>query len=118
MIYLIQILKLLSNHQKNQFLELFSDLDYEINELGYKGEESQLVNDMLFNHFGFTIDDEQQLRMITKVILKPDLLKSAINVSKGVLWKNNPRKKLEDHQLKTQRREKQSAYRKKFMTGT
>lgn len=79
MIYLMQILKMLNKTQRQQFLALFSDLDYELDELGWRGNETDLVNDMLFNHFGLSMEDENQLKMLTDVILKPESLKSAVN---------------------------------------
>ena len=69
MIYLIQLLKMLDRKQRQHFLALFSDLDYELDELGWRGNETDLVNDMLFNHFGLSIEDKTQLKMFTDVIL-------------------------------------------------
>lgn len=79
MIYLMQILKMLNKKQRQQFLALFSDLDYELDELGWRGNETDLINDMLFNHFGLSIEDEGQLKRLTEVILKPESLKAAVN---------------------------------------
>lgn len=76
---LMQILKMLNKTQRRQFLALFSDLDYELDELGWRGNETDLVNDMLFNHFGFSIEDKGQLQRLTEVILKPESLKAAVN---------------------------------------
>jgi len=80
MIYLMQILKMLDKAQRKQFVALFSDLDYELDELGWRGDETTLVNDMLFNHFGMTIEDSGQLKMLTDSILKKGSLQSAYNV--------------------------------------
>ena len=66
---LIKLIISLSNKQRHEFLSLFADLDFELNELGWKGDETTLVNDMLFNHFGFSIQDEDQLKNITDAIL-------------------------------------------------
>ena len=60
---------MLDRKQRQQFLALFSDLDYELDELGWRGNETDLVNDMLFNHFGITLEDEKQLQMMTEVIM-------------------------------------------------
>lgn len=79
MMVLMQLLKMLNKTQRKQFLQLFSDLDYELDELGWRGNETDLVNDMLFNHFGLSIEDESQLKRLTEVILKPESLKSAVN---------------------------------------
>jgi hypothetical protein len=78
MIYLLQILKRLNKQQRQQFLAMFSDLDYELDELGWRGNETDLVNDMLFNHFGMELEDKNQLQMLTDAILKPNVLKSAV----------------------------------------
>ena len=78
MIYLLQILKRLNKQQRQQFLAMFSDLDYELDELGWRGNETDLVNDMLFNHFGMELEDKDQLQMLTDAILKPNVLKSAM----------------------------------------
>ncbi len=77
MIYLLQILKMLNKKQQKEFVALFSDLDYELNDLGWKGDETTLINDMLFNHFGLSIEDDFQLQMLTDCILKPNMLKVA-----------------------------------------
>jgi hypothetical protein len=69
MIYLMQLLKMLDRKQRQEFLALFSDLDYELDELGWRGNETDLVNDMLFNHFGLSMEDETQLKMLTDVIM-------------------------------------------------
>ena len=69
MIYLIQLLKMLDRKQRQHFLALFSDLDYELDELGWRGNETDLVNGMLFNHFGLSMEDETQLKMLTEIIL-------------------------------------------------
>lgn len=78
MIYLLQILRRLNKQQRQQFLAMFSDLDYELDELGWRGNETDLVNDMLFNHFGMELEDKNQLQMLTDAILKPNVLKSAM----------------------------------------
>ena len=80
MIYLLQILKRLNKQQRQQFLALFSDLDYELDELGWRGNETDLVNDMLFNHFGMTIEDSKQLEILTEAILKKDNLQFTYNL--------------------------------------
>ena len=66
---LIKLIISLSNKQRHEFLSLFADLEFELNELGWRGDETTLVNDMLFNHFGFSIEDEDQLKNITDAIL-------------------------------------------------
>jgi hypothetical protein len=72
MLYLLQIYKMVTD--KNLFINLFSDLDYELDELGYKDAPEELINEMLSNHFGITIDDERQLKILTNTIInKKDL---------------------------------------------
>ena len=80
MIYLLSILKHLNPAQRKDFMSLFSDLDYELNELGWKGNETDLINDMLFNHFGLSIDDETQLKRLTDSVLKEGNLQAAMAV--------------------------------------
>ena len=70
MIYLLQILKGLDNASRQQFIVLFNDLSYEIEEMGYKGHETELVYDMLINHYGIFMECENQLKRLTDVILK------------------------------------------------
>lgn len=80
MMILIQLLARLKPSQRKEFEALFSDLDYELDELGWRGNETDLVNDMLFNHFGMTLEDPNQLKMLTDSILKPDNIKAALTV--------------------------------------
>jgi hypothetical protein len=80
MIYLLQILKRLNKKQRQYFVAMFSDLDYELDELGWRGDETTLVNDMLFNHFGLEVEDSNQLQMLTDSILKKGNLESALAV--------------------------------------
>lgn len=74
MMFLIQIYNMLDNSDKKLFIDLFSDLDYELNEMGWKDDPETLINDMLFNHFSidFDIMDKvaaNQLKMVTNAIL-------------------------------------------------
>ena len=57
MMYLIQLLAQLKPAERKEFEALFSDLDYELHDMGWAGNETDLVNDMLFNHFGMTLED-------------------------------------------------------------
>lgn len=68
---------MLNKTQREQFLALFSDLDYELNDMGWLGDETTLINDMLVNHFNISIDDSKQLKMLTESILKEGNLKAA-----------------------------------------
>lgn len=69
MIYLIQFLKMLSKDERKVFVPLFTDFNETVKECQYEGSESELVNEMLKNHLGYTFEDKNQLDMITKVIL-------------------------------------------------
>lgn len=72
MIYLLQIYKMIA--KKDLFIAIFSDLDYELNEMGWSDDPTSLMNDLLFTHFGLTIEDEYQLNQFTNTILnKKDL---------------------------------------------
>jgi hypothetical protein len=81
MLLLLQLLKTLTTKQRALFFELFSDLNYEINDLGYKGHESDLINDMLFNHLLISLEDNMQLQRITECILD----KRRFNLVKNLL---------------------------------
>lgn len=80
MIILMQLLKMLNKTQRKEFVALFSDLEYELDELGYRGSETDLVNDMLFNHFGLSLEDEGQLQRLTDAILKKGSLQAAASM--------------------------------------
>ncbi len=80
MIYLIQLLKALSKEDIELFKSLFSDISFEIEELGYQGNESELINDMLDSHFGLSLEDQAQLDSLTKIILDKSKFNSAINL--------------------------------------
>lgn len=69
MLYLLQLVKMLNIRKRHYFYNLFADLSYEQNELGWAGNETELVQTMLLNHFGFDIADERQLKIITETIL-------------------------------------------------
>lgn len=78
MLALLQIMKMLNKRQRQDFVALFSDLDYELDEMGWRGNETDLINDMLFNHFGMSIDDDFQLKRLTDSILKKGNLELAL----------------------------------------
>jgi hypothetical protein len=62
------------------FFILFKNLNETAEELGYTGVESELVNDMLFNHFLITIVDSNQLESLTATILDARKFNSIKNV--------------------------------------
>lgn len=70
MLYLIQIIKMLTKDQRQHLVALFDDLSYEIDEMGYRGNESDLIDDMLMNHFGLEMESDRQLQLLTQCILK------------------------------------------------
>ena len=70
MIYLLQLYRLLDIEQQKMFISLFDDLNYEIDELGYKGSETDLISEMLENHLGVTFECDKQVRRLTDCILK------------------------------------------------
>lgn len=70
MLFITQLLNLLTVEQIELFINLFDDLSFEIDEMGYKGMEGELINDMLFNHLGFTFEDGRQLEKVAQYILK------------------------------------------------
>jgi hypothetical protein len=69
---------MLNNTQRKLFINLFSDLDYELNEMGWSIDPSGLVGDMLFNHLGIEILDADQLEKITQAIINKQKFQSAI----------------------------------------
>lgn len=73
MIFLIQIIKLLkTDNDRIAFIELFNDLSYEIDELGYNhlDDQMELVKDLLENHFYIILEDDKQLKSLTSSIIK------------------------------------------------
>jgi spore coat polysaccharide biosynthesis predicted glycosyltransferase SpsG len=87
----MQILNMIEGkEERDYFVALFSDLSFEIEEMGYEGMEEDLVESLLFDHFGLEMMDENQLAMLTKYILEkqkdPTSLKSilhVVNMQKG-----------------------------------
>jgi hypothetical protein len=78
MLQLIQIYNMLSKQDQKLFIALFSDLDYELNEMGWKDDPETLINDMLFNHFDISFDvlddlSNRQLKSLTARILKGNI---------------------------------------------
>jgi len=70
MLHLIQLYNMVQD--KSLFINLFNDLSYEIEEMGYLHLEDQmeLINEMLDNHFGIYLESHKQLQMVTETILK------------------------------------------------
>ena len=53
MLHLLQVYKLVQN--KQLFIDVFSDLDYELNEMGWSADPETLISDLLFDHFDLEI---------------------------------------------------------------
>ena len=67
MLHLIQLYNMVDN--KDDFIALFDNIQCEVDELGYEGMESELVKDLMFNHFGLEILCTKQLQHITNAIM-------------------------------------------------
>lgn len=70
MFHLIQLLKMLSTQQRQEFVMLFNDISYELDELGYRDFPEELINDMLFNHCGIEIESQSQLELLSACIVR------------------------------------------------
>lgn len=70
MIFITQLLHMLKKREIKLFIQLFDDMSFEIEEMGYDGMESELVKDMLMNHLGIEFTDEWQLEQVTEYLLK------------------------------------------------
>jgi hypothetical protein len=82
MLFLLQLLNTLNKKQFDLFMQLFSDLDYELNEMGYSSDPQGLVNEMLSNHFGIELTDVEQLNAITRIILDKNKFESTLRYHK------------------------------------
>lgn len=80
MFYLMQILRMIPTSEIDCFFEMFSDLEFEIEEMGWNREE--LIKDMLFNHYGFEILDDRQLATLSNSMKDEKVFKSAIQTTK------------------------------------
>lgn len=79
MLHLIQLFNFVED--KDLFIALFSNLKDEAIALGYDQCITDLVNEMLYNHFDIEIDDQNQLIKITNAILKHNDLTILRNIS-------------------------------------
>ena len=70
MIYLVQLVKMWNKKERELFIALMEDLSFEIDEMGYEGQESELINEMMFNHLGIEMECNNQLNMFTDLILR------------------------------------------------
>ena len=69
MLFITQLLNMMTKKQIKQFVALFNDLSFEVEEMGWKGQEDDMINDMLINHFGLELVDDWQLGEATKFIM-------------------------------------------------
>ena len=84
--YLSVFLETLTIEEIRLFKEIFSDISYEVEELGYTGSESELVFDMLLQHFGIALNDGD-LEILTEFIIKKeDLCEAVDNYIRDLLW--------------------------------
>lgn len=68
MIYFIQLLRQVEN--KQMLIIMLNDIQWEVEELGYKSMESELVSELLLSHFNLELECPIQLEMLTKWILE------------------------------------------------
>ena len=78
----MQVLQLIKIEDFELFENIFGDLDYELEEQGWKDHPEELMNTMLENHFGLALTDERQLKEFTRCVLDKKLFKSAFNTMK------------------------------------
>jgi len=75
----MQLVKMMSNQEIKLFIGLLDDLSHEIEEMGYKGYEVDLIEDIMFNHFGIEFECTNQLNMFAECIMKhQNKLESAV----------------------------------------
>lgn len=68
---MLLFMQLLNRVQDKQFfINLFDDLSFELDELGYRDDATMLVDELLLNHFGIEMQDDKQLERLTDFILK------------------------------------------------
>lgn len=69
MIYFVQLLRVLKPDNRKLLISMLDDIQWEVEELGYKGMETELVEDLLLSHFGLELECPDQLDMLTRWIL-------------------------------------------------
>ena len=68
---MLLFMQLLNRVQDKQFfIDLFDDLSFELDELGYRDDPTMLVDELLLNHFGIEMQSDMQLERLTDFILK------------------------------------------------
>lgn len=71
MLHLLQIYKMVQD--KELFINLFNDLEFELDEMGWRDAPEELINDLLMNHFGLEVTCPKQLKLITNSIIDKDI---------------------------------------------
>ena len=71
MLHLLQIYKMVQD--KKLFIQIFNDLEFELDEMGWRENPEELVSDLLLNHFGLELTCPKQLKSITKSIIYKDI---------------------------------------------
>ena len=79
MIFTMQLLSRIQD--LNLFEMIFSEIHSEVEDLGYEDAPEEYVSDIMMNHFGLELEDENQLLMITKCIMNGKY-KAALNMEK------------------------------------
>lgn len=69
MIYFVQLLRVLKPDNRKLLISMLDDIQWEVEELGYKGMESELVGDLLLSQFGLELECPDQLDMLTRWVL-------------------------------------------------
>lgn len=67
MIHFYQILNMIDD--KQYFIDLFNDLSFELEDMGWKADPCTLINDLLDNHFGIAFECDKQLKRFTDYVL-------------------------------------------------
>ena len=65
MFYLMQLVPKI--HDLEQFLLVFNDLSFEVDECGY--DASELIPELLLNHFGLEIEDKGQEQLVVNALM-------------------------------------------------
>jgi hypothetical protein len=54
---------------KDLFIKLFSDFNQDCIEFGYEDDKSELFNEMLYNHFGLELVNDNQLNRVVNSLV-------------------------------------------------
>lgn len=90
MIYIMQIFRMLDIEQLDLFSKLFGDgFKEDMIDLGYENEPEEYVQSVLESHFGITIEDDNQLKKTTRIIMEN---KHHMAIKFEKLWKKENQK--------------------------